>query len=258
MESRLFLAARQKARIPDTGVSTGCSAAEAASMEKQFRLLSNLQLFACVLGMVAGFVPGVSFTGQFYGLDFMSGGLMEPADSQRARVTGVQSDSPAARSGFRVGDIIDSPRTFHEFDAALDAVQRGEVRRFTVLRGTDELVIEAARTEPELAAIWYADAWYPIAGAIFFGIAVLVFATAPIVPAPWSRSVFVILAGISIAVVFGVVLASSSVFSRLRIYQRWPMGVGDEWYMYQGLIGVAAGVLLSCFASAEVRQRLLG
>jgi len=207
--------------------------------------------------MVAGFVPGASFTGQFYGLDFMSGSLMEPDDGQRARVVGVQPDSPAARAGFRKGDIIDSPRTFDAFEVALEAVQRGEMRRFTVRRGTDKLVIEAARTEPELAAIWYSSAWFPIAGAFFFGIAVLLFATAPIVPTPWSRSIIMIIAGFLIAVGFGVALATDSVFSRLRVYQRWPMGVGDEWYLYQGLIGLVAGVLLSCFASVEVRQRLL-
>ena len=73
----------------------------------------------------------------------------------------------------------------------------------------------------------------------------------------FRKSVIVSLAGFAIAIGFGVALASGSVFSRFRVYQRWPMGVGDEWDLHQGLIGVVAGVLLSCFASAEIRQRLV-
>ncbi|MBS0266883.1 MAG: PDZ domain-containing protein, partial [Planctomycetes bacterium] len=188
----------------------------------------------------------------------MGGSIMEPADGQRARVTGVQPDSPAARAGFRQGDVIDSPPTFGECDVALEAVRRGETRRFMVRRGADTVEIEAARTKPELAAIWYAGVWYPIAGALFCGMGLLVFATAPIVPAPWTRSVIVMLAGFSIAVGFGVALASGSVFTRFRVYQRWPMGVGDEWSLSQGWIGVVAGLLLSWFAAAELRQRLSG
>lgn len=226
-------------------------------MDKVFRRLSNLQLVACAIGMVAGFVPGVSFTGRFYGLDFMSGGFVEP-DDQRVRVTGVQPESPASRTGFREGDIIDSPRTFDEFSIALKAINQGESQRFTVRRGQDNLVIEAIPTDSELAAIWYADAWYPVAGAITLAIAILVFATAPIVPAPWWRSIIVILAGFSMAVGFGIALALDSIFSRFIVYQRWPMGVGDEWYIYQGFLGIFSGLMLSWLAAAEVRQRLKG
>ncbi|MBS0265682.1 MAG: hypothetical protein JSS02_27365, partial [Planctomycetes bacterium] len=64
-----------------------CVTVEAAGMEKAFRRLANWQLVACVFGLMAGFVPGVSFTGRFYGLDVMGGSIMEPADGQRARVT---------------------------------------------------------------------------------------------------------------------------------------------------------------------------
>jgi hypothetical protein len=34
------------------------------------------------------------------------------------------------------------------------------------------------------------------------------------------------------------------------------MGAGKEWYLSQGLIGIAAGASLAALAAAEVRQRL--
>jgi CysZ protein len=216
---------------------------------KAFRSLPNWQLLACALGMVAGFVPGVSFTSNYWSLFHFY--MFEVF-----RVTEVLPGSPPARDGFRSGDVIVDPKTLEDVKAALDAVQRGEARRFTVRRGEDEVVIEATPTKPELAAIWYANPWYPIAGGLFLGIGILVFATAPVAPAPWWRSGLVIVAGLGIAVGFAVEMACGSVFARFRVYQRWPMGVGDEWYAQQGWIGVAAGVLLACFAAAEIRRRL--
>jgi hypothetical protein len=218
--------------------------------------LCSLQLLACVLGILAGFVPGISFTGMFTGMDYMSGGLAFAADDRRVRVTKVEHGSPADRAGFRAGDIIQTPESIEAVRAALDAVQTGEKKAFTVKRGEAELVIEGVRTKPELAAIWYAHLWYPIAGGLFLCLGILVFATSPLVPSPLWRSILVTVAGLGIAAGFGVDLVRGTVFSRFRIYQRWPMGAGEEWYFQQGLIGIAAGVLLTTFAAAEVRQRL--
>lgn len=221
-----------------------------------FRSLPNWQLVACLLGILAGFVPGVSFTGQFYGLSYVSGGWGASADGKGVRVTDVQADSPVFKAGFRSGDLIRTPATFDEVEATLAGVDRGEKHAFTVQRGETELMIEAARPEPELAAVWYADIWYPVAGGIFLVLGVLVFATAPLTPPPWWRSVPLVFAGLGMATGFVVQMATGSVFARLRIYQRWPMGVGDEWSLPQGLIGIAAGVLLMLFAAAEIRHRL--
>jgi hypothetical protein len=216
----------------------------------------GLQLFACVLGILAGFVPGISFTGLFTGMDFMSGGFAVAADDRRVLVTRVEYGSPADRAGFRAGDIIQTPEGFEAVGAAVEAVQRGEKQAFTVKRGDTELVIEAARATPELAAIWYAHLCYPIAGALFLCIGVLVFAITSLTPAPLWRAIPVTVAGLGIAAGFGLDLVRGTVFSRFRIFQRWPMGTGDKWYFQQWLIGIAAGVLLAIFAAAEIRQRL--
>jgi hypothetical protein len=223
---------------------------------RKFVTLIGLQIIACSIGLLAGLVPGVSWTGMFTGMDYMSGGFIVAADDQRVRVTRVEDGSPAARAGFRAGDIIQIPASIGDVRAALDAVQNGEKRSFTVKRGEAELMIEAARSKPELAAIWYPHAWYPIAGALFLCIGILVFATSPLVPAPLWRSIPLIVIGLGIATGFGVELFLGTVFSRLRVYQRWPMGTGDEWHFHQGLIGISAGVLLAIFAAAEVRLRL--
>jgi hypothetical protein len=218
--------------------------------------LCNLQLLACVLGILAGFVPGISFTGMFTGMDYMSGGFMAAVDDHRVRVTKVESGSPADRAGFRADDIIQSPENHEAVRAALAAVQHGEKRAFTIKRGDAELVIEAARPEPELAAVWYAHEWYPIAGVLFLCLGLLVFATSPLVPSPLWRSILLTVAGLGITTGFVVDLIHGTVFSRFRFYQRWPMGTGEEWYFQQGLVGMAAGVLLATFAAAEMRQRL--
>jgi hypothetical protein len=218
--------------------------------------LCTWQLGACLLGVLAGFVPGVSFTGPSTGMYGQSGGLFIPADDRRVRVTEVQPGSPADRAGFRVGDIIQKPGDFDGVRAALAAVQRGEKQIFTIKRGETELALEPTRSDPDIAAIWFAHEWYPIAGALFLSIGIFVFATGRLVPAPLWRSILVTVAGVGIAAGFGLDLLCGTPFSRFRIYQVWPMGTGGEWYFQQGLIGMVAGVLLAMFAAAEIRQRL--
>jgi hypothetical protein len=186
-----------------------------------------------------------------------SGGLFIPAEDRRVRVTEVQPGSPAARAGFRAGDIIQKPETFDAVRAALAAVERGEKQTFSIKRGETEVALEPTRPDQEIAAVWYAHLWYPIAGALFLYIGILVFATSPLTPVPLWRAILVTVAGVAIAGGFGLDLVRGTLFSRFRIYQRWPMGTGDEWYFQQGFVGIAAGILLAMFAAAEIRQRFL-
>src|SRR5262249_3351452 len=165
-----------------------------------------------MLGVLAGFVPGVSFTGMFTGMDYMSGGFAVAADDRRVRVTRGEHGTPADRAGFREGDIIQKPDNIEAVRTALDAVQRGEKQAFAVKCQETELAIEASRVTPEVAAIWYANLWYPIAGALFLCLGILVFATSPLVPAPWWRSILLIVAGLGIAAGFGLDLVRGTVF----------------------------------------------
>ena len=88
---------------------------------------------------------------------------------------------------------------------------------------------------------------------IFLGAGIVVFATGPLEPAPWWRSITMMFVGLGIAIGLGVAISVGSVFSRWRVYQRWPMGTGEDWYFHQGLIAVTAGALLALGAAAEVR-----
>ena len=226
--------------------------------------LINLQLCACVLGMLAAFTPGVSFTGLFTGMDYVSvsGAMLFTPDDPRVQVTSVMYGSPAARAGFREGDVFQRPASFRALKAAEEAVRLGEKQVFTIKRGETEMTIEGVHPKAELAAIWYASAWDPVAGALFLCLGILLFATGPLVPVPWWRSIPVSVAGIGIAVGFAVEMlwnvhySSWALLWRLRIYNRWPMGGGDEWDFHQGLVGMAAGILLAVFAAAEIRKRL--
>src|ERR1043166_6050072 len=111
-------------------------------MAKTLLSLCGWQIVACLLGLVAGFVPGISFTGPFWGLDFTGGGFLALADDHRARVIGVESGSPAARAGFRVGDLILTPENFEGVSEALDEAKQGKTRAFKVERGEQEVTIE--------------------------------------------------------------------------------------------------------------------
>jgi hypothetical protein len=52
--------------------------------------------------------------------------------------------------------------------------------------------------------VWYADLWYSIAGVLFAAMAVLLFATGPLAPAPYWRSIPLTVAGFGIALGFGI------------------------------------------------------
>jgi hypothetical protein len=219
--------------------------------------LGGLQVVVCLIGLGAGFVPGISFTGRFWGLSLSQGsfGPDLPEDAS-VRVIDVERGSPADRAGFRVGDAIKNPRTIDDVRKAEGRMKRGAKQVFHVRRDEHELVIESNGFAPDLAAVWYAHPWYPIAGMLFLCIGVFAFATEPSQPAPLWRSIPLIVAGLGIAVGFGLALLGGSVFSRWRIYQVWPMGTGEEWDFRQGLIGMTAGAALATLAAAEVRQRL--
>ncbi len=182
-------------------------------MAKRQTTLCRLQIFACLLGLAAGFVPGISFTGRFWGLglaqDLSSFGHPEDAP---VRVIDVQPGSPAYRSGFRVGDEIHKPPTIDDVRDAEIRMNQGEKLAFTVRRGEQVLAIESDGFPPQLAAVWYADPWHPIAGIIFLCIGVFVFATEPLEPAPLWRSIPLTVAGLGIAVGFGAAIALGSVF----------------------------------------------
>jgi hypothetical protein len=211
-------------------------------------------MMACLLGAVAGFLPGVSITAPFWGLNFMEGGLFTSLDDRRVRVIDVSPGSPAEQVGFRARDLIVSPERMTDIQKARDAAQRGLAQEFKVERDEQQFVIETGTTPKELAAIWYSDPWLPFSGLLFAGIGVLVLRTSDRVPAPRWRSILVISAASILAVCCGVSAATESVFSRWRVYQKWPMGTGAEWNLHQALAGVLAGVLLAVFAAIELRE----
>jgi hypothetical protein len=212
--------------------------------------LCCLQLLACLVGIAAGFVPGISFTGSFWEL-----GLSQFGDSP-VRIDQVTPRSPADLAGLRAGDSIRHPGGFDEVNRRIRHLQPGEKTSFIVIRHGEESAVEVTGTRPQVAAIWYADLWYPIAGLLFLIVGLLVFATSPLTPAPLWRSIPVAVTGLGLAVGFAIVLTGGTVFSRFRIWQRWMMGSGEEWYFGQGVVGIATGALLAVLATAEVRRRL--
>lgn len=217
--------------------------------------LVNLQLAACLLGMLAGFVPSVSFTGPFWGLGYSEQAYVASGEPDRARVIQVQPRSPAEQVGFHVGDVIVDPGDFRGVEQAIDEARRGIVHRFKVDRDGQSLMLEGGNTPAQLAAVWYAGLWYPIAGGIFLDLAIVLFATGPLKPAPYWRSIPLTLAGLMLGAGFAAALVGQSVFARLRIYQQFPMGTGDEWQFGQGLLGIVAAVLLALLAAVEIRRR---
>jgi S1-C subfamily serine protease len=119
--------------------------------------LVRLQLAACLLGVVTQFLPGISWTGHFYGLSYMSGPW----------ISSVEPDSPAARDGFEAGDLIEAPDGVEAVRQALASIRPGHPQALSIRRGERSLILQASAPKPELAAVWYDDVWNPIAGGIF-------------------------------------------------------------------------------------------
>ena len=210
---------------------------------------------ACLLGVVAGLVPGLSFTAPFQGL-YLTQMSVVGEDAGPLRVTDVEPDSAAAQAGFRAGDEILGAGDFDEAYAAFNAIQPGERRVFQVQNASESRSVEAVGLKPELAALWYRSLWHPIAGGLCLALGLLVFATAPVNPPPLWRSILVGVAGFGLAVGFAIVWATETVFSRMVLWQRFAMGNGEEWYFGQSLLGLGAGLTLAVLAALEMRRCL--
>jgi len=129
---------------------------------------------------------------------------------------------------------------------------------FRIKRGEAELTIQGVRPKPELVSVWYASAWDLVAGGLFLGLGLLLFATAPLARPPLWRSILVMIAGFGMAVGFALekILGWGTTFRRFPVYWRWQIATGDEWYFQQSLIGIAAGLLLAILGAIEIRKHL--
>ena len=189
--------------------------------------LCAMQVAACLLGVVAGLVPGLSFTAPFQGL-YLSQMSVVGATAGPLRVDKVERGSAADRAGFRAGDEILHAGGFDVANADFKAIRPGDRRLFQVRRGSATISVEAVGQRPGLAAAWYDNLWNPIAGAVFLALGLCIYATAPISPPPLWRSIPVGIAGFGMAVGFTVVWATATVFSRLRVWQQFAMGDGKR------------------------------
>ena len=93
-------------------------------------------------------------------------------------------------AGVRPGDGIQGD--YNDVKSRLDALKPGEEQVFTVDRygtaaGIQKVKVEIVGARAELSNIWYADLWYPIAGALFLCCGLFLFATAYIKPTPLWR-----------------------------------------------------------------------
>jgi hypothetical protein len=208
-----------------------------------------------MLGVVAGLVPGLSFTAPFQGL-YLAQMSVVGEDAGPLRVHKIEPDSTAARSGFRTGDELLDAGSFDEAIAEFEALQPGERRVFRVRNDDQPRTVEAVGQTPQLAAVWYKTFWHPIAGGLFLGLALLVFATTPADPPPPWRSIVVGIVGFGLAAGFAIAWPMESVFIPVRVWQRFTMGGGAEWYFEQTILGLAAGLALAVFAAIETRCRL--
>ena len=212
--------------------------------------LYRWQLLTCVLGLVASFVPCFSFTSSFWELSLSQLG------EGPVRISRVTAGSPAEAAGLLAGDGIEHPGGFDGVQRDLRSLRPGEKLTFHVVRNNENISVEIVGASPQLAAMWYAHVWYPIAGVLWLALGLLCYATAPLTPPPYWRSMLVAGMGLGLASGFALALIGASALTRFRIWQRWLMGEGDDWSFGQGFLGLAAGILLAILAAAEVRMRL--
>lgn len=212
--------------------------------------LHRWQLLTCFIGLAASFLPCFSFTNSFWEL-----GLSQLGEGP-VRISRVTAGSPAEAAGLLAGDGIEHPAGFDGVQHELRTLRPGEKRSFAVVRQGEQLTVEIVGASPQLAAVWYAHVWYPIAGVLFLALCLLLFGTAPLSPPPYWRSILVAAAGLGLASGFALALIGATPFTRFRLWQRWLMGEGDDWSFGQGFFGLAAGLLLAIVAAAEVRARL--
>jgi len=212
---------------------------------------SRLWALAVVVGAFTGFAPEWACTTRYWGV------WATDDPNAPVQVIKVASDSPAEQTGFRLGDIVKEPTNYASFSKSWDKVKQGEKQTFTVRRNGQDVVLEATAGQNQIAVVWYANLWYPIAGALFILVGIVVFATAPVASPPLWRSIAVAIAGLGIAIGFAVAVAGDGVFSRFAVYERWIfVPTRNDWCGLQGLFGMAAAILMATLAATEIRQRL--
>jgi hypothetical protein len=246
-------------------------------MAKSDTRLCNWQIAACVLGVIAGLVPGISFTSSFWGLqirtidvlpaevrekferrEFVQGNFANAKRGPSIEVSEVEPHSAAERSGFRNLDSILDPPDGPAIEAAIEDVRNGLPREFKLHRWNDEkpVRIRLQRADPELAAVWYRNPSAPIAAVIFVAVGLLLFATDPITPNPLWRSILVVIVGLGI--VFGSLFAAANadLLRPMHFYNRWPTENVCGWFFWQTVIVMGAGLSLVILAEIEIRRRL--
>jgi hypothetical protein len=212
---------------------------------------SRLWVLAVVVGTFTGFAPEWAYTTRYWGV------WATDDPNTPVQVIKVANDSPAEQTGFRVGDTVKEPTNYASFSKSWDKVKQGEKQTFTVRRNGQDVRLEATAGQNQIAVVWYANLWYPIAGALFILVGIIKFATSPVTPPPLWRSIFVAIAGLGIAIGFAIAVAGDGVFPRFAVFERWVfVPTKNDWCGLQGLFGLAAGVLVAILGAAEIRQRL--
>ena len=109
-----------------------------------------------------------------------------------------------------------------------------------------------------LNGFWYADIGYPIAGAFFFCMGLLIFATASLNPVPWWRTSLTAAVGLGTAIGFFLALHGDTIFASYVLWHSDSASFpGSMMTFSQGFLGIAAGVLLVMLAALELRHRIL-
>ena len=214
------------------------------------RSLWALQLFACFLGLIAGLLPNFSQAVPFWGFSHAI------ADNEPLIVSEVASGSPADQAGLRRGDSFQGD--YFVVKKRLNSLEAGEKQMFAVNRDGRQIQVELIGGPPDLIGIWYADIGYPIAGAVFLCIGLLIFATASLKPIPLWRPMLTAAIGLGTAIGFFLALHGDTIYSSFSLLRSGTAPyLASTTTFHQGFLGIAAGVFLLMLAAAEVRHRIL-